>query len=106
MPARPIAGPREEGAPGIIRGPDGQPVVQLKGITMGREPASGMDRFYQQLDALTIRTWERPFDSISFRGEKRRIRSTERLHPKNTTSMSEVHGLISHPLRRGMHSRT
>lgn len=27
--------PREEGTPGIIRGPNGQPVVQMKGITMG-----------------------------------------------------------------------
>lgn len=29
-------------------------IVQLKGITMGNEPASGMDNFYKELDALTI----------------------------------------------------
>ncbi|MDQ0112166.1 extracellular solute-binding protein [Paenibacillus harenae] len=28
--------------------------VQLKAVTMGKEPASGMDSFYRQLDALTI----------------------------------------------------
>lgn len=31
-----------------------QEVVELKGITMGSEPAEGMDEFYAQLDALTI----------------------------------------------------
>lgn len=30
-------------------------VVQLNAVTMGTEPASGMDSFYKQLDAMTIR---------------------------------------------------
>ncbi|MGO4540317.1 extracellular solute-binding protein [Paenibacillus sp. 2TAB19] len=29
-------------------------VVELKAVTMGTEPASGMDSFYKQLDAMTI----------------------------------------------------
>ena len=29
-------------------------VITLKGFTMGNEPASGMDTFYEQLDALTV----------------------------------------------------
>ena len=59
----------------MIRGPDGQPVVQLKGITMGREPASGMDRFYQQLDALTIKDLGATirFDFIPWGDEKNQI---------------------------------
>lgn len=30
-------------------------IVQLKAITMGTEPASGMDNFYKQLDEMTIK---------------------------------------------------
>jgi putative aldouronate transport system substrate-binding protein len=65
----------EEGTPGIIRGPDVKPVVQLKAITMGREPASGMDHFYKQLDALTIRDLGATvrFDFIPWGDEKNQI---------------------------------
>ncbi|MEC0201295.1 extracellular solute-binding protein [Paenibacillus lautus] len=71
----PSRGLGEEGTPSIIRGPDGRPVVQLKGITMGREPASGMDRFYQQLDALTISNLGATirFDFIPWGDEKNQI---------------------------------
>lgn len=30
-------------------------IIHLKAITMGKEPAGGMDNFYKQLDALTIK---------------------------------------------------
>ncbi|MEK4118261.1 extracellular solute-binding protein [Paenibacillus sp. FSL W8-0919] len=39
----------------MITTPGGTPVVELRAITMGRPPANGMDNFYKQLDALTIR---------------------------------------------------
>ena len=80
----------------MIRGPDGQPVVQLKGITMGREPASGMDRFYQQLDALTIKDLGATirFDFIPWGDEKNQI--SRAIASKEYDPMSEVRGLISH----------
>ncbi len=34
---------------------DGNSVIKLKAFTMGTEPETGMEEFYQQLDALTVR---------------------------------------------------
>jgi len=50
-------------------------IVQLKAITMGSEPASGMDRFYEQLDALTIKDLGMTvrFDFIPWGDEKTQI---------------------------------
>lgn len=50
-------------------------IVQLKGITMGNEPASGMDNFYKELDALTIPDLGATFrfDFIPWGDEKNQI---------------------------------
>ncbi|GMK39219.1 ABC transporter substrate-binding protein [Paenibacillus sp. CCS19] len=47
-------------------------VIHLKAITMGKEPASGMDEFYKQLDALTIKDFGATlrFDFIPWGEEK------------------------------------
>jgi ABC-type sugar transport system, periplasmic component len=52
-----------------------QPVIQLNAITMGNPPASGMDSFYKQLDALTIRDFGMKvrFDFIPWDEEKSNI---------------------------------
>ena len=54
---------------------DGKPVVQLRAITMGRPPASGMDNFYKQLDALTIQDFGATirFDYIPWGDEMNQI---------------------------------
>ncbi|WP_337103655.1 DUF3502 domain-containing protein [Paenibacillus sp. YIM B09110] len=50
-------------------------IVQLKAITMGTEPASGMDNFYKQLDELTIKDLGMTirFDFIPWGDEKNQI---------------------------------
>ena len=53
---------------------DGE-VITLKGFTMGNEPASGMDTFYEQLDALTVEDLgiKVRFDFIPWGDEKNKI---------------------------------
>lgn len=50
-------------------------IVHLKAITMGTEPATGMERFYEQLDALTIKDLGMTirFDFIPWGDEKTQI---------------------------------
>ncbi|NUU56461.1 extracellular solute-binding protein [Paenibacillus taichungensis] len=54
---------------------DGKTIVQLKGITMGNAPASGMDNFYKQLDELTIKDLGATirFDFVPWGDEKNQI---------------------------------
>ncbi|MDQ0060298.1 DUF3502 domain-containing protein [Paenibacillus harenae] len=72
---------KPEGAadPGNASG-DGVPaeVVQLKAVTMGTEPISGMDNFYKQLDAMTIEDLDMTvrFDFIPWGEEKNEIGRT------------------------------
>ena len=49
--------------------------VTLKAFTMGNEPASGMDTFYEQLDALTVKDLgiKVRFDFIPWGDEKNKI---------------------------------
>ena len=53
---------------------DGE-VITLKGFTMGNEPASGMDAFYEQLDAMTVKDLgiKVRFDYIPWGDEKNKI---------------------------------
>lgn len=50
-------------------------IIHLKAITMGKEPAGGMDEFYKQLDALTIKDFGATirFDFIPWGEEKSKI---------------------------------
>lgn len=50
-------------------------IVTLKGFTMGNEPASGMDEFYAQLDALTVKELgcKVRFDYVPWGDEKNKI---------------------------------
>lgn len=50
-------------------------VVTLKAFTMGNEPASGLDTFYEQLDALTVKDLgcKVRFDYIPWGDEKNKI---------------------------------
>jgi maltose-binding protein MalE len=52
-----------------------QKIVTLKGFTMGNEPAAGMDEFYEQLDALTVKDLgcKIRFDYIPWGDEKNKI---------------------------------
>lgn len=53
----------------------GQEVVTLKGFTMGNEPSGGLDKFYGQLDALTVKDLgcKVRFDFIPWGDEKNKI---------------------------------
>jgi len=50
-------------------------IIELKAITMGTEPANGMDSFYRQLDEMTIRDLNAKvrFDFIPWGDEKNQI---------------------------------
>lgn len=54
---------------------DSGEVITLKGFTMGNEPATGMDTFYEQLDAMTVRDLgiKVRFDFIPWGDEKNKI---------------------------------
>ena len=54
---------------------DSGEVITLKGFTMGNEPATGMDTFYEQLDAMTVRDLgiKVRFDFITWGDEKNKI---------------------------------
>ena len=54
---------------------DSGEVITLKGFTMGKEPATGMDTFYEQLDAMTVRDLgiKVRFDFIPWGDEKNKI---------------------------------
>lgn len=54
---------------------DEEKIVTLKGFTMGNEPAGGMDKFYEELDALTVKDLgcKVRFDFIPWGDEKNKI---------------------------------
>lgn len=63
-------------APEVAVGAEQEPeIVQLKAVTMGKEPASGLDNFYKQLDALTVKDLGATvrFDFIPWGEEKNEI---------------------------------